>query len=429
MERWATHATLRVGSKHLSPKTADEALAALADAISPLSRSTDLHVFQDGRTGAKFCECYISAEKLVMLGTTDTPLDPEEQAEYRANRDLVENAPAYTRMREDAKKKRSFSGLVAEFIPSVENTQPLKIIGGQHRFTAIKEAYEDNVNELHGIKIYFGLTMDQRFDAQIISNTVIAISNDLYDRMHETRSGPELRKWCQEVGLLSENEDFADTRARGNPLTVRAARTFITSYINGTKIDSKLFPTVETTPAISSTGGDDADWQQVKSEASELWSDPGLRMAGVEFARLIAAQRAAFAGAKTKPKVPVDYPEKALNFAVLAAWAYVAGVLKGNHARLKRHYALADTAGKDPLNASALAKGRHKTDAPNYRGLGYRVDAKERGRLAELFFLQAEDGSGIAPAMIDVAIKQFYAKQAALEVAEAKKKVEVSGKV
>jgi hypothetical protein len=81
-----------------------------------------------------------------------------------------------------------------------------------------------------------------------------------------------------------------------------------------------------------------------------------------------------------------------------------------------RHYDLSAAVGKDPLNASALAKGRHKTDPENYRGLGYRTDAKERGRLTELFYAQAEDGSGIAKAKIDVAIAKYHAKQAALEV-------------
>jgi hypothetical protein len=79
----------------------------------------------------------------------------------------------------------------------------------------------------------------------------------------------------------------------------------------------------------------------------------------------------------------------------MTAWAYVAGVLKNNRPRLERHFNLMAAKGKDPLNAAALAKGKHKTDPENYRGLGYRTDAKERGRLVELFYLQAEKGSGI----------------------------------
>jgi hypothetical protein len=62
----------------------------------------------------------------------------------------------------------------------------------------------------------------------------------------------------------------------------------------------------------------------------------------------------------------------------------------------------------------------HKTDSDTYRGLGYRTDAKERARFAELFFLQAEDGNGITPKAIEIAIKQYHAKQANLEVIKAK---------
>jgi len=103
----------------------------------------------------------------------------------------------------------------------------------------------------------------------------------------------------------------------------------------------------------------------------------------------------------------------------MSAWAFVAGVLASNGVRLKRHYGLADPTGKNPLNAAALAKGRHKTDPENYRGLGYRTDPKERGRFVELFYLQAEKGAGIASGQVDLAIKKYHAKQAALEVLEA----------
>jgi hypothetical protein len=137
---------------------------------------------------------------------------------------------------------------------------------------------------------------------------------------------------------------------------------------------------------------------------------------------LVKAQRDSFEGKKPKP--PVDYPEKALNAAVMAAWAYIAGALRSNQTRLQRHFALANTAGRDPLNAAALAKGRHRTDPDNYRGLGYRTDVKERGRLVELFALQAEEGKGIASSVVDIAIKKYHAKQAQLEVQKAQAKAE-----
>lgn len=401
-------------------KVDDATLAALKLALEPLEGAESLYVFTDNRTGARYCECHVRGSKLTTLGTTDTPLDPEEQPEYRANRDLVENAPAFNRMKGDAIERRSFSGIVAEFIPDEE--RPLKVIGGQHRFTAVEIAFGSGVDELHGIKIYLDLTMEQRFDAQLISNTVIAISRDLFDRMHETRSGPQLRNWCHEVGLLPAGEDFADRRVRGGLQTVQAVRTFITAYFSGALVDPKKFAAVDTTPTLLPTGSEDALWTKIKSENPLLWADEKLKRAGKEYARLIAAQRTAFSGKKTK--APVDYPEKAGNLAIMAAWSFVAGVLKDNEARLKRHYALADAKGKDPLNAVALAKGRHKTDPENYRGLGYRVDAKERGRLTELFFLQAESGDGLAPAIIDLAIKKYYAKQAVLDVKRAEEKAD-----
>lgn len=401
-------------------KVGNETLAALKTALEPLEGGSSLHVFTDNRTGARYCECHVRANKLTALGTTDTPLDPDEQPEYRANRDLVENAPAFTRMKDDAGKRRSFSGIVMEFIANED--RPLKVIGGQHRFTAVEEAFASGVDELHGVKIYLDLTMEQRFDAQLISNTVIAISRDLFDRMHETRSGPQLRNWCHEVGLLPIGEDFADRRVRGGTLTVQAARTFITAYYTGAEVDPKKFATVETTPSLLPTGSEDTVWMKVKVDHPTMWEDAKLLRAGKEYARLVTAQRSAFSAKKLK--IPVDFPEKAGNLAIMAAWAFVAGVLRDNETRLRRHYSLPDAKGKDPLNATALAKGRHKTDQDNYRGLGYRVDAKERGRLTELFFLQAESGEGLAPTIIDLAIKKYYAKQAVLEVTRAEAKAE-----
>jgi hypothetical protein len=90
---------------------------------------------------------------------------------------------------------------------------------------------------------------------------------------------------------------------------------------------------------------------------------------------------------------------------------------------LVRHFALSANGGRDPLNAAVLAAGRHKTDPPNYRGLGYRTDAKERGRFVELFNLQAESGKGITKPSVDAAIAQYHAKRAVLEAQQARAKV------
>jgi len=389
--------------------------------FQPLEKRDQLFLLTDNRTGAKFVECHIRAEKLIELGTTDAPLDPEEQGEFRANREIVENAAAYSQMKADALQKRAFSNIVAEYNVDYVLEKPLKIVGGQHRFEAVRLAFLEGINEYHGIKLYFDLTLDQRLDVQLISNTNIAISSDLFDRMQETFRGPELRNWCSEVGILEPGQDFGDRKARGGPITVQFARTFISNFYLGKAVDPKKFDQTETNPIVCPGGAIDDAWDVLRSKHKNMWTDDGLKESGKQYARLVASQRSSFVK-KKGVKVPPDFPEKATNMAVLAGWSFVAGVLQHNSQRLKRHYALADTVGRDPLNASALAKGRHKTDPENYRGLGYRVDPKERARFAELFWLQAEDGCGVTATRIDVAIKQYHAKQAIIEVAKAKQK-------
>jgi len=233
--------------------------------------------------------------------------------------------------------------------------------------------------------------------------------------MQETQTGPELRDWCQGCGLLERGKDFADKRKLGRALTVRAARTFIINYFRGRNLATNSFEKTNTTPVLAKTGVSDNEWTKLKSENPTIWQDDKLKRAGKEFAALVAAQRAAFKGNSANP----DFEEKALNFAVMSGWAFVSGLLHSNDVRLKRHYALRESNGKDPLNAAILAKGRHKTDPDNYRGLGNRMDPKERGRFVELFHLQSEKGEGITKASVDLAIKKFHAKQAQLEVTEA----------
>ena len=381
-----------------------------------------IYILEDARTKALYCECHVNAKNIVTLGTIDSPLDSENQAEYRANRDVVEDNIAFIHMKEDAKMKRSFSNIVAEYITSFDEEHPLKIIGGQHRFIAISEAYDTaSINQTHGVKVYFGLNTDQRLDVQLISNTNIAVSSDLLDRMLETVRGPELRNWCQKVGLLNEGEDFADRKQRGGKLTVRAARTFIMNFFEGKKINTTTFPKVKTIPILAKTGGVDEEWEQLKATNKDLWGDKGLEEAGKQYAKLVGKQREFFS--KNGKIQSSDFADKAVSYAVLAAWAYISGTLQSNNVRLKKHYALSDDAKQDPLNAKVLAKAKHRSDPDNYRGLGTRTDAKERGRLVELFYLQAEKGSGITKDSADAAIKKYYAKLAVIEAEEAAKRV------
>jgi hypothetical protein len=395
----------------------DSLVEAFLLTFQPLEANDVFHVFVDARTKARYCECHIPASKLVPLSTTDVPLDPDEQSEYRANREIVTSHAAFERMQQDARQRRSFSNLVTEFTTEYDADHPLKIIGGQHRYQAIKEAFEAGVDEYHGVKAYFGLDSDQRLDVQLISNTVIAVSADLYDRMQETVRGPELRNWCQKVGLLADGQDFADKRQRGAPITVRNARTFIMNYYAGIDGSQSDFAKTDTTPVVAKSGEEDELWESVRNRKPSIWKETKLEKAGKEFSALISAQKTAFKGTKGN----IDSQEKAMNYAVLSAWAYVAGLLSSNDKRLQRHFELRLAKGKDPLNAAALAKGRHKTDSDNYRGLGYRTDAKERGRFVELFNAQAEKGEGINTSLINVAIAKYHAKQATLDVQKAEK--------
>lgn len=378
-----------------------------------------VYLLMDKVTGAVFCECHVPAKNLIDFCTVDVPLDPEEQSDYRANRELVEDSSAFAQMQIDAKNGRIFSNIVAEYNMEFDEEHPLKIVGGQHRIKAISEALLHDMQEYHGVKVYFDLNMEQRLDVQLISNTNIAVSADLLDRMMETVRGPELRDWCHEVGLLDDNSDFADKKQRSNRITVREARTFIINYFLGSRVTD--FEKEKTDGVIAKTGGNDEDWDKLKEDYPDLWNNQKLKEAGKAFAKLANKQKEYFAEDGKKPSR--EYADKAFNYAIIASWAFVAGLLVDNDVRRERHFDLPEHSKKDPLNAEALASARHKSDPENYRGLGTRTDAKERGRLIELFYLQAEDGKGITKAHINLALSKYFAKQANLEVQKIEKKV------
>lgn len=92
--------------------------------FSPIEST--LCIFEDSKTKALYCECHIYAEKIITLGTIDSPLDSENQSEYRANRDVVEDNTAFIQMKEDAKQKRSFSNIVAEYVTTFDEEHPLE---------------------------------------------------------------------------------------------------------------------------------------------------------------------------------------------------------------------------------------------------------------------------------------------------------------
>ena len=389
--------------------------------FSPIEKSS-IHVLVDQKNGSPYIECHITGKDIIEKSTIDVPIDPEFQADYRANREVVEDHAVFIKMQEDALNKRTFSNIVTEYTKDFNKDFPLKIIGGQHRYLAIKYALENGINQLHGVKVYFNLNSAQRLDVQLISNSNISVSADLLDRMYETMKGPELRNWCQKVGLLQTGIDFSDKKTQTSQITVRAARTFIMNFFAGSKIKDIDFDKSKTTPLLAKTGDIDEEWEKLRRTGNKLWENERLIESAKEFSDLNEKQRKYFSPT-AKKTINYDYANKALNYAVLSSWAYIAGVLSKNETRLKRHYNLKNNTSIDPLNSAALAKGRHKTDPENYRGLGTRTDAKERGRLAEAFFLQAEKDSGITSAIIDVAIKKYHMKQALLDVSEAESKL------
>ena len=362
-----------------------EQINAFTSDFNPLER--EINVMTDFRTKSYYIEVHITANSLLLKSTIDAPIDPEEQGDYRANRDLVEDSNAFMKMKEDANLGRTFSNIIAEYNSDFENDKPLKIIGGQHRYTAIFEAFERNkVDYYHEIKVYFALKSDQRLDIQLISNTNISVSPDLLDRMYETINGPNLRTWCQKVGFLEDKQDFADRKQRSNQITVRMARSFILSFYEGVKDKKKKFEELEPNPIIASTGGQDEIWEVLRKD-EKIWIDTNLEEAAKAYIQLHNKQISYFSA---KPKQSIDFAYKALNYSIISAWAYTAGLLSDNNVRRKRHFELSNTLSIDPLNAAALAKARHKSDPITYRGLGTRTDKKERGRLTEMFYLQAE---------------------------------------
>ena len=162
-------------------KKIDAALIQFAKDLDPLEEREALLTLADNRTGAWYCECHLRAKKLIGLGTVDVPLDPDDQAEYRANRDIVEDAQAFEAMKEDAKRNRSFSNIVTEYTRDFDADHPLKVIGGQHRFEAIRLALQNGVDEVHGVKVYLGLDMEQFNKDVLDKKSVQRIAKELRD--------------------------------------------------------------------------------------------------------------------------------------------------------------------------------------------------------------------------------------------------------
>lgn len=379
-------------------------------------------LFQDGKSEAYYLECHIQASDVIPLIDLDAVLDPEEQEQFRLQRELQPGHRSFLRMISDAKENRQFSDIIAEYTQSYRPEIPLKLLGGQHRTEAILRAYKDGTSRYHGFKIYFGLSVDQRNEIAQVANTNIAISVDLIDRMQETSRGPELRTFCHNSGLLEINEDFADRRRADGKITVRIARTFLVNYYEGKEnADADTSKTLFI-PYICRAGQQDEKYLLV-IEDNSAWEDLELLEAARQFSRVHHKQMSVCAN---DPDLNTGvFRNKATSFSVLSSWAFIAGYLQTRPKQLSKLYSLVDKSGKrDPLAAKFMSESSHPKDPPLYRGLGVRYGEEDRGRVTELFLQYSEiDQSRINKSLIESAIMNYEAKVAHFEAEKSRRKL------
>ena len=187
----------------------------------------------DKRSCAFYINCHLDSKTLVSKTDLEAVLDPTESEDYKLNREIYTDTYAYRLMKSDALRGRSFEDLVVEYDTTYRPDIPLKVFGGQHRIMAIKEAVKKGMVVVHGVRVYFGLSIEQKINIAMANNTSIAVSNDLLDRMQEDLLGADLRNWCQTVGLLDEGQNFVDKRSPGGIPTVRIARTLSVNFYLG----------------------------------------------------------------------------------------------------------------------------------------------------------------------------------------------------
>jgi len=388
-----------------------------------VEKKVPIILFQDGKSGAFFIECHIKAEVAIPLIDFDAAIDPEAQEQFRLQRELQPAHRSYLRMVSDAKEYRQFSDIIAEYNTFYEPTIPLKLLGGQHRTQAIKSALEDNsVSRNHGLKVYFGLTREQRNEISIIANTNIAISADLIDRMQETTRGPQLRDFCHKTELLASDEDFSDRRRADGKITVRIARMFIVNYFEGVLNAEQDLSLTLIIPYLVKPGQEDEKYLTIIQDAS-VWENEALLKAARQFANLHHKQMSICAA---DPELNSgEYRNKATSFAALSAWAFVAGYCQDKKDQLNKLYSLPDVSGKkDPLAAKIMSDSHHAKDPPTYRGLGVRYGEEDRGRVAELFLLYSQiKRRRFTKGMIETAIMNFEAKAATIKAQESRRRL------
>jgi len=374
---------------------------------------TKLLLYFDEKSGAYYLMCHLDGRVLAQHCDSEASLDADEDDEiYKLNREITEDQAAYKLMEEDALNGRSFEDLVLEYDTSYHTTKPLKVYGGQHRLRAITKAERKKGSMLHGVRVYFDLSREQKVEIATVSNTSIAVPNDLLDRMREQLLGSELRDWCQTVGLLDMGVDFADRRSPDTP-TVRIARTLLVNFYLG--MDATQLDDFHQ-PIICKSGGIDEEYLRVRSRIN--WSDGGLKEMGKQFARLHKLQRESVLNRQEDNYA--EFTRKALSLSVVAGWAYAAGLFQRDQGLLNTHYLIPESTSppEDPLNAKALSLARLKgTDPDTYRGLGTRSSPKELGRMLEVFLVLATKASKkkITKELANAAIQSYEAKRAVYE--------------
>lgn len=370
----------------------------------------DLLLLHDKKSKAYYLVCHLDSECIAAAADLEAVLDPSEGDDYRFNRELYVDKAAYKIMERDALSGRSFEDLVVEYDTSYRADHPLKVFGGQHRVNAIITAASGKVLAYHGIRVYFCLTIEQKVEIASVSNTSIAVSNDLLDRMQEDLLGGELRTWCQGTGLLEPGQNFSDRRNPDGIPTVRIARTLVVNFFEGQSAEEGALHQ----PMICSSGSS-VDQRYLDLRGKMNWNDGALVTAGKEFGRLHHKQREVVLNRKDDKHT--EFANKAVHPCVAASWAYAAALFQDKPEALRNHYSLPDTATgqNDPLNARALSSAKLKgVDPETYRGLGARMNSEELGRMLEVFILQATEATkrGINAKVADAAIKSYTANRA-----------------
>lgn len=379
-----------------------------------------LLIFYDAKSKVFYTECHIYTEEFKKFKDEDATIDPEYQEEYRLNRALQPDNPDFITMQEDAKKGRQFSDIVIEYNKDYRENKPLKILGGQHRAKAIEKM--SSKNTLHGIRVYFNLNKDQRVEIARISNTNIAIADDLLDRMEEQRLDPpnKLRNFAQKIGLLQKGKDFGDRKAnKENLSTIRLARTFIVNFYKGKNYKGD-FDDEAPESYLCNSGGMDQEYLKIFRKVDNFVSEKDLLEASKNFVKLHIKQYHIASKEESLRRIKA-YRMKAMVLAMVSSWAYASGLLQRykDKDRLNKFYSLPDKSGKnDPLNAIQMSAFKFKgVDPEAYRGIGTRSDSKERGRLVMIFleYSKKQSKDVIDKALLERAVRFYHANKMRLE--------------